>query len=180
MALNSTVRKLDLSVADMDRGYYASHSLTLAQHPSETDLRLMLRVLAFGLFAHEQLEFGRGLSTDDEPDLWQRELDGTIVRWIDLGMPDDKRIRKACGRARQVVIITYGGSKAQVWLERQRASLLRNANLTVLNIRDAQAKELSALIARSMGISLSIQDGQVLASGDTSSATLEPLVIQTP
>ena len=100
MAPKATVAKAELQVTDMDRHYYASHNLTLAQHPSETDARLMVRLLAFALFADERLEFGRGLSDESEPDLWQRDYVGDIQRWIDLGQPDESRIRKACARAR--------------------------------------------------------------------------------
>jgi uncharacterized protein YaeQ len=98
MALKATVVKAELQVSDMDRHYYASHNLTLAQHPSETDERLMVRLLAFALNADERLEFGKGLSSDDEPDLWRRDYTGDIELWIDLGQPDESRIRKASGR----------------------------------------------------------------------------------
>ena len=100
MALKATVVKVELQVSDMDRHYYATHNLTLAQHPSETDERLMVRLLAFALFAQERLEFGRGLSNEEEPDLWLRDYTGDIEQWIDLGQPDESRIKKACGRAR--------------------------------------------------------------------------------
>ena len=109
MALKATVHKAELQVSDMDRHYYASHNLMLAQHPSETDQRLMVRLLVFALFADERLEFGRGISTDDEPDLWRKSLTGEIEQWIELGQPDESRIRKACGRAREVVLVGYGG-----------------------------------------------------------------------
>ena len=95
MALKSTVVRAELQLSDMDRHYYATHPLTLAQHPSETDERLLVRLLAFALYAHERLEFGRGLSTDDEPDLWERGYTGDIVQWIDLGHPDESHVRKA-------------------------------------------------------------------------------------
>ena len=103
MALKATIFKADLQIADMDRGYYQTHALTIARHPSETDQRMMVRILAFALFADERLHFTRGISTDDEPDLWLKGLDEEIELWVDLGQPDLKRIRKACGRARQVV-----------------------------------------------------------------------------
>jgi uncharacterized protein YaeQ len=95
MALKSTIFKIDLQVADMDRGYYADHALTIARHPSENDERMMARVLAFALHADDALAFGRGLSTDDEPDLWRRDLTGTVELWIDVGQPDEKLLRKA-------------------------------------------------------------------------------------
>ena len=100
MAVGAKVHKVELHVSDLDRHHYGTHPLVLAQHPSETDERVMLRVLAFALFADERLAFGRGLSTDDEPDLWRKDLTGAIEQWIELGQPDESRVRKACGRRR--------------------------------------------------------------------------------
>ena len=99
MALSATICKADLNIVDMDRHYYQQHSLTVAQHPSENDERLMIRLLAFALHADEFLSFTKGLSTDDEPDLWQKSLSGEIELWIELGLPSEKRLKKACGRA---------------------------------------------------------------------------------
>ena len=117
----------------MERGYYADHALTIARHPSETDERMMLRVLAFALHADADLSFGKGLSTDDEPDLWQRDLTGAIGLWIDVGQPDEKLVRRACGRARQVVVYAYGRG-AELWWGRSRAALERMRNLTVASV----------------------------------------------
>ena len=114
MALKSTIFKADLQIADMDRQYYDGHGLTIARHPSETDERMMVRILAFVLHAHAALTFGKGLSTDDEPDLWQKDLTGAIELWIDVGQPDEKRIMKACGRSNQVVIYSYS-SMSNIW-----------------------------------------------------------------
>src|SRR5690242_19000260 len=105
MALKSTVFKATLEIADIDRGYYATHNRTLARHPSETDERLMMRLLAFALYADERLEFGKGLSSTDEPALWQKNLDGTIKTWIDVGLPDERILRRAAGRAEQVIVL---------------------------------------------------------------------------
>ena len=115
MALRATVYRADLTVSDLDRGVYAQHALTLARHPSETEERLMVRLLAFALHADESLVFGRGLSTEDEADLWQRDATGAIELWIDVGLPDDKGIRKACGRARAVVVLAYGARRVDQW-----------------------------------------------------------------
>src|SRR6185436_13552241 len=104
MALKSTVFRAELAVADIDRGYYADHPLVLARHPSETDERMMVRLLAFALHADPLLAFGKGLSTDEEPDLWRRDLTGAIGLWIDVGRPDERRVKKACGRADQVIV----------------------------------------------------------------------------
>ncbi len=120
MALKSTIFRAELSVADIDRGYYRDHMLTIAQHPSETDERMMVRLLAFALHADDALEFGRGLSTEDEPDLWQRDLTGAIERWIDVGLPDEREVRKACGRAREVRVMAYGGRAVELWWQAAR------------------------------------------------------------
>ena len=127
MALKATIFKADLQIADMDRSYYADHSLTVARHPSETDERMMVRLLAFALHAGEALAFGKGLSTEDEPDLWLRDLTGVIDLWIDVGLPDEKRIRRACGRAEQVYVYSYGGHGADLWWKQTGADLERNA-----------------------------------------------------
>ena len=107
MAIKSTIYKINLNIANMDTHYYNEHPLTLAKHPSENDLRLMIRVTAFILNANEELIFCKGIAEDDEPDLWQKSFDGDIELWIDLGQPDEKRIKKACGRSEQVIIYTY-------------------------------------------------------------------------
>ena len=117
MAVKATIFKAELQVNDMDRNYYQGHSLTIAQHPSETEARVMVRLLAFALNASESLTFGRGLSTDDEPDLWARDLTGQIELWIETGQPDEQRIRKACGRAGQVIVYTFSGRGAGIWWE---------------------------------------------------------------
>ena len=114
MALKSIIYKAQLQVADMDRHYYAEHALNIACHPSETLQRMMTRILVFALNAHEQLEFGKGLSDADEPDLWQKDLTGAIERWIEVGQPDERRVLKACGRAGQVLVYAYGNS-ADIW-----------------------------------------------------------------
>jgi uncharacterized protein YaeQ len=115
MALKSTIFKAELSVADIDRGYYRDHVLTIARHPSETDERMMVRLLAFALHADDALAFGRGLSAEDEPDVWRRDLTGAIEQWIDVGMPDEREVRKACGRARAVYVLAYGGRAVDLW-----------------------------------------------------------------
>lgn len=180
MAPKSTVFKTDLQVSDMDRHHYASHALTLAQHPSETEERLMLRLLAFALFADERLEFGRGLSTDDEPDLWRKDLTGLIEQWIDLGQPDESRVRKACGRAGEVVVITYGGRGADLWWDKNEAALARCRNLTVLDIAPDTSKALAALAQRNMALQALVQDGVLqLIAGDTA-LEITPRIRRTP
>jgi len=174
MAPKATIHKAELQVSDMDRHYYATHALTLAQHPSETNERLMVRLLAFALHAHERLEFGRGLSTDDEPDLWRKSLTGEIEQWIELGQPDEQRIRKACGRARQVTVINYSGRSAGIWWDKIEAGLARSKNLTVIDISAEAVQALAALLGRSMQLQCLIQDGHAQLIGDTATAMIEP------
>lgn len=176
MALKSTVVRAELQVSDMDRHHYAAWPLTLAQHPSETDERLMVRLLAFALYADERLEFGRGLSTDEDPDLWQRDYGGDIERWIEVGQPDESRIRKACGRSRQVVVLNYGGRAADLWWDRNAQALARHDNLTVLDLPVAQVEALTTLHGRGMRLTVMIQDGETsLLAEDGREVVLRPV-----
>src|SRR3981189_3155545 len=118
MALKSTIFKAELAVADIDRGYYGDHSLTIARHPSETDERMMVRLLAFALHHTAALAFGSGLSTEDEPDLVRRDLTGAIEQWIDVGLPDERDVRKAFGRANEVLVYSYGGRAVALWWDK--------------------------------------------------------------
>lgn len=161
MALKATIYKAELQIADMDRHYYGDHALTLARHPSETEERLMLRVLAFALHAHEFLAFGKGISTDDEPDLWQKDLTGAIELWIDLGQPDEKLVRRAAGRADQVIIYTYGGRSAEIWWGQAASKLERLDNLRVIHVPPTTSQALAKLAQRNMQLQCTIQDQQI-------------------
>ena len=182
MALKSTIYKATLQIADMDRQLYADHALTLALHPSETEERLLVRLLAFVLnVPHDTdrgaLQFARGLSDADEPDLWQHDLSGQLLHWIEVGQPDDRRLSKACARAERVTIYCFG-SAAEVWWNGIRNKLTRLDKLSVWQIPSAQAQALAKLAARSMQWQLSIQDGQVWLSsgGDTLEITPQRLM----
>jgi uncharacterized protein YaeQ len=161
MASNATIYKAVLQIADLERHYYQDHALTLARHPSETDERMMVRLLAFVRHAHEALTFGRGISTHDEPDIWQKDLTGNIELWIDVGQPDEKDIRRACGRAHQVFLYTYGGRGADLWWVQNRDKLERADNLTVLNLPLDGSRALAKLAQRNMQLQCTIQEGQV-------------------
>jgi uncharacterized protein YaeQ len=180
MALKATVFKANLQIADMDRHYYHDHAITIARHPSETDERMMVRVLAFALHAHEALAFGKGLSTDDEPALWQKDLTGAIELWIDVGMPDEKDIRKACGRADRVIIYSYGGRSADLWWEQNRGKLERIKNLTVINLPAATTQALAKLALRTMQLQCTIQDGEVWLADDNERIEVERITLQVP
>jgi uncharacterized protein YaeQ len=174
MAIKSTIFKADLQIADMDRNYYAEHSLTLARHPSETDERMMVRLLAFAMFAHEHLIFAKGLNADDEPGLWQMDLTGAIKLWIEVGLPDEKWIRKACGRAEQVVVISYGGRTADMWWEANKSKFERQAGLRVFNLLPETSQALAALASRTMRLQCSIQDGQIWLTDTQTTVHIEP------
>jgi uncharacterized protein YaeQ len=167
MAISATINKISLNIADMDRHYYQTHDLTLAQHPSETDLRFMVRVIAFIINASDTMMFTKGLSTDDEPDLWQKTLTDEIECWIDLGQPDEKRIRKACGRADKAIIYTYHKRKAKVWWEQQADKLQRFKNLKVYHINAEESEGLEAMVQRNMQLQCNIQDGEIYLSDDS-------------
>ncbi len=179
MALKATIFKAELQVADMDRSYYGDHSLTIARHPSETDERMMVRLLAFALHAQDALAFGKGLSTDDEPDLWLRDLTGAIDLWIEVGLPEEKRIRRACGRAGQVVIYCYGGHGAGIWWKQAGADLERNGNLAVMNVPRDASQAMARLAQRSMKLQFTIQEGQIWVADDKDSIQLELAPLKT-
>ena len=176
MALKSTIIKAELAVADIDRGYYADHALTLAQHPSETDERLMVRLLAFALHADDALAFGRGLSTDDEPDLWRRDLTGAIERWIDVGLPDERDVRKACGRASEVHVLAYGGRGAQLWWQGAGERLARLDRLAVTEVPPEASRALAKLAGRGMRLQVTIQEGHVIVTDGDRSVSVDLVV----
>ncbi|HVK56624.1 MAG TPA: YaeQ family protein [Burkholderiales bacterium] len=164
MALKATIYKADLQVSDLDRHYYQNHALTVARHPSETEERLMVRLAAFAHNAHPALTFAKGLSDVDEPDLWQRDLTGAIDLWIDVGLPDERRIIKASGRARKVIVYAYGGNAATLWWNQTTAKLARLNNVTVMNIPMEASKALALLARRNMQLQASIQDNEIMVT----------------
>lgn len=173
MAPNATICKAVLHIADVDRGYYEDHAVMLARHPSETDERMMVRLLAFALHAHEALSFGRGLSSEGEPALWRKDATGLIELWIEVGLPDDKAIRRACGRAGQVYVYTYGGRAADQWWKQNLAALERSSNLSVMNLSPESSGALGGFTQRAMELHCTIQDGQVLIGDGTNAAQVE-------
>ncbi len=178
MALNATIYRAALQISDMDRHYYQDHALTLARHPSETEERMMVRLLAFALHAHEALSFGRGVGTEDEPALWQKDLSGAIDLWIEVGQPDDKTIRQACGRASQVVVYTYGGRGADQWWVKNRTALERLANLTVIHVPLNGSPTLVQLAQPSMQLQCAIQEGQIWIGDGTHTAHIEMTIVK--
>lgn len=174
MALGATIYKAEINIADNDRAYYGSHAVTVARHPSETEERLMIRILAYALYENgdERLAFTRGLSEVDEPDLWRKDLTGTILQWIETGLPDDRRLLKACGRAGQVVVLAYGRNAA-IWWASMASKLERARNLKVYVLPVESTQKLAALADRNMILHFNRQDGTVWVSSDKGEAEIE-------
>lgn len=158
MAISATINKLSLNIADMDRHYYQTHNLVIAQHPSETDYRFMMRVIAFAFNANERLSFTKGLNADDEPELWIKSLTDEIELWIDFGQLDERRIKKACGRSKQVIIYTYNLGKAKVWWNQLEDKVERYRNLSVYHIN---VEGIDGLVQKNMEIQCNIQDKEM-------------------
>lgn len=180
MALKSTISRAELSISDIDRGYYRDHSLTIAQHPSETNERMMVRLLAFALHANEALEFGRGLSTEDEPDLWRRDLTGGVEQWIEVGLPEEREVRKACGRAREVYVLAYGGRAVDLWWQAAREKLERQDRLGVSEVPIEESRALAQLAARNMRLQVTIQEGLIFVADGATSVSVELRVLKAP
>ncbi|MCO5124267.1 MAG: YaeQ family protein [Rhizobacter sp.] len=178
MALKATIYKAQLQLADMDRGVYGEHGLTIARHPSETDERMMIRVLAYALNApadthHGALELAKSLWDTDEPDLWQKDLTGQIVHWIDVGLPDERRILRAAPRAERVSVYAFASS-VPVWWSALASRITRVRNVAVWRIDAEQSQALAALTQRSMQLQVSVQDGTVYLSDTTGAVEITP------
>ncbi|WP_425642481.1 YaeQ family protein [Marinomonas gallaica] len=178
MAIKATIYKASVQVSDMDRNHYQGYELTLALHPSETEERMMARLAVFALLADEkdgveQLSFTKGISTDEEPDLWQKNFSDEVLLWVELGQPDEKRLRKACGRAQQVVIVNYN-DKSDIWWEQNKSKLSRFSNLRVLQFAESEIKTFESLCSRSMQLNVTIQDGEMWVSNDQGECVLRP------
>ena len=183
MAQTAAIYKVALQIADIDRHYYQDHALTIARHPSETDERMMVRILAFARHASENLSVAKGPlgaqhDAPNEPDLWQKDLTGAVDLWIEVGLPDERSIRQACGRAKQVVIYTYGGQKADRWWEQNRAGLARSKNLTVINISPDTARALAALARRDLHLNYTVQDGDTVIGDGEKTVTVAMTILK--
>ena len=178
MALKATIHKAELQLADLDRSHFGDYALTIARHPSETDERMMVRLLAFALNASETLAFGRGLSTEDEAALQDLDATGSIERWIDVGLPDEKAIRRACNRARQVVVLSYGGRGAEIWWQQTAAKVAGHKNLLVLALTPADSAALTTLAQRNMRLQCLVQDGLVQVMDEATTVEFELKTLQ--
>mgnify|MGYP003965437651 FL=1 len=172
MALKASIYKAEVQISDMDHNYYNDHQLTIARHPSENEDRMMVRLLTFIRHADESLQFTKGISTDNEPDLWLRSLSGEIELWIELGQPDEKRIRQACGRGKEVYLYLYSGHSAEIWWKKMSGKLATIGNLRIYNLPPHQRDELSILAHKSMTLQVTIQDGEIWISDGELNATI--------
>lgn len=172
MALKATVFKAQINVSDTNRHYYNDHTLTIAQHPSETDERMMVRLLAFALHADEQLTFAEGICNEAEADLWLHDLSGVLRLWIDVGTPDEKLIRKACNRADKVVLYAYGARTVDIWFKQNKSLLAQQDNLKIFHLPSDKTKALADMAKRNMQIQFSIMDNQIYVSSDDSSVEI--------
>lgn len=168
MAPKTTLFTAELDISDMERNYYRTHNLSLERPASETDEHLMVRILAFACQAHESLSFGEG---SDEPAVWKRDPAGAVEAWIDIGEPDDKRLLRACGRAKQVIVYSYASS-AQGWWNQIGGKVDRD-NLTVFHLQGVPTSSLNKLVERNMKLHCMIQDGQLWLTGGDETVQLD-------
>jgi uncharacterized protein YaeQ len=177
MAIKATIYKADLSIADMDRNYYQEHSLTIARHPSETDERVMIRVLAFALHADPALAFTKDLFDVEEPALWLKDLTGAIDLWIEVGQPDEKRLLKAAGRSEKVIVYSYSAT-SNIWFRGIANKIERAKNVSVINIPSEISAQLEKMASRSMALQCTIQDGQVWVTDGVDTVLVEREVLR--
>ena len=171
MATKATIYKALLNIANMDTNYYNEHNLTLALHPSETEERLMARVVAFILNANEDLGFCKGIDENDEPDLWEKSFDGEIQLWIELGQPDEKRIKKACTRSNRVIIYTYQENMAQPWFNQIQNSVNKYKNLSIIHLE--MDEDMEEIVKRGMNLQCNICDDELTLISDDKSIIIK-------
>ena len=171
MALKATIYKAELQLADVDHHRYDALALTIARHPSETDERMMVRLLMYALYARDGIALTKGLFDVDEPEIWVKDLTGAIELWIDIGQPDEARLRRACGRAAQVVVLCHASS-CDIWWKGLEGKVARLRNLTVLRLAAPSAQALAALAARTMRLQCLVQDGVITVSSDAAAVEL--------
>jgi uncharacterized protein YaeQ len=179
MALKATIFKAKISLSNMNIHHYDDYTLTLARHPSENNLRLMARILAFMMSAHEGLQFTKGLSSDSEPDLWKINHDGSIDHWIDLGNLDEKRIRQNCSKALKVSIFTYQGNQSLNWFSSIENNLTRFSNLNITHFSFPADQNIEDFVERGMNISCSIEDDEIWLSTESDRICVKFQILKT-
>ncbi len=171
MALPSTIYKATIQLANIDRGRYEALSATVARHPSETEERLVARLLAFAIFCEDDLAFTKGLCATDEPDLWVKGGDGRVKFWVEVGLPDGERIVKASRHAERVALLACGRALYS-WEQQHLPKLAGIANLTVITVDQPFLANLVQRLERSVSWSITITEGVCyLTSGEESLET---------
>jgi len=166
MALGSSIYKATINLANLDDHIYEDISLTIALHPSETEERMMIRLIAFLFSYEERLEFSDGLSNPDSPDIWKKNLMGDVEHWIEVGQPDEKKIRKACGRSEKVSVFTFNPFKSETWFEKIKSKIKKNKNLSVLQLEIENQNDFEALVQRTMNLNCVIEEKTMFISDE--------------
>jgi uncharacterized protein YaeQ len=175
MALPSTIYRANIQLSDIDRGVYETLQTTVARHPSETEERLVARLLAYSLFYEEQLQFTKGVSAGDDPDLWVKGPDGRVLIWIEVGLPDAERVIKASRHAERVVLIA-SGKTLQTWEQLHLPKLEGVTNLVVVSFDQVFINCLVSQLDRSINWSITITDGTLYIN--VGSETFETILLQ--
>ena len=171
MALKATIYKVDLNIANMDVHQYGDFQFTMALHPSETIERLMVRVLAYARFAEERLEFTKDLFETDEPALWEKDLTGQLIQWIEVGCPDEDKVKKASSRCSSVAVVTYGSGVAEWYKKNSKLKTL--SNVQVWQLSEQTTTDIQQLCERTMQLQLNVMDGEWTLIGDQASVLIE-------
>ena len=184
MAIKATIYKAIVQLSDLDRNYYADHNLTIARHPSETDERMMIRLLAFVLNApanndHGMLEFGKDMWDPDEPCLIQNDLTGLPVHWIEIGQPDERHMLRASGRATRATVYSYGAN-VDTWWAKVANKITRATNLTVWQLAAEQTEALGSLASRSMNLQFTVQEEIIYVGAGTRTVEVTPIRLYSP
>ena len=182
MAIKATISKANVQLSDIDRGHYADYPVVIARHPSETDERMIIRLLAFALNVpadsdHGPLEFAKDMWDPDEPSLWQKDYTGDILHWIEVGQPDEKRLLRMSARVPRVSVYSFSAS-TPVWWKNIETKLARALNLTVWQIPSEQSQALAALSQRTMELQVTVQDGAIRIGDGTHSIEVDPIKLK--
>ncbi len=183
MAQKSTIHKASLQLADIDHSVYTDLAFTIARHPSETEARMMVRLVALALNAHvvqtacngdARIDFGAGLSDPDDPDVHVTDFTGLKRLWIEVGQPDEKALARACSRSDRVLAYAFGPA-AEVWWRGIETKLTRLDKLEVWRVPTDAVQALEALTGRSMHLQATVQDGSLTLSDEREAVVIEPV-----
>ena len=176
MGSKVNILKATLNISDLDRNYYQEHKYTIAHQPPETGIYIIARILALALNAHERLENTKGTDTKHEPAIWQKDLTGAIESWIEIGEADEKRMRKACSRAKHVIIYTYKEGSSAIWWDNKRSKLNLLKNLSVISLPAQALDDLASMIERTMEWQCTIQDRHVWIANTDRTVEFDPII----